>query len=109
MALKELAVEQRLLREGPGVVVFLPPRLELRVRVAPRGQGLEPVGQGVANGVRKGGLLPPDYALRDQPLAREGPAQEVFAHAVAVQLELRVYGHDVAHEVQVPEGYARFQ
>lgn len=83
--------------------------LKIRVGVHAPGQGAELVGQGVAHGVGKGGLLAPEDGFGQQALALEGAAQEVFANAVAVHFELRVYGHYVAHEVEVPEGHPRLQ
>src|SRR5699024_12721867 len=42
-------------------------------------------------------------------VALKGLAQQVLALAVGVELARRVDGHDIAHKVQVAEGYAGFQ
>ena len=69
---------------------------------------LQVVHHGVAHGVAEGGLFPHENFL-GEVVPLEGPAEQVFALAVVVALDLRVNGHDVLDEIQIPEGDPGFQ
>ena len=90
------------------MIVLPPPLVEFPVGVPPPGVLLQVVHQGVAHRVGEGRLFPPQDTL-GEPVSFKGFAQEIFAHAVFVQLFLRIDGHDILHKVQVAEGHPGLQ
>ena len=62
----------------------------------------------MAHRVGEGRLFPPQDTL-GEPVSFKSFAQEIFAHAVFVQLFLRIDGHDILHKVQVAEGHPGLQ
>ena len=59
--------------------------------------------------VAESGFLPPKNLLRQKVIVGKGPAEQIFAHAVAVHFQRRVNGHGVAHEGKIAKGYPGFQ
>lgn len=70
---------------------------------------LQIVDHGVAHGVGEGRLLPPEDIVRQDMIVRERLTQEVFAHVIRVQLQLRTDGHDVFYKIQIAERDSGFE
>ena len=63
----------------------------------------------MADCVGKCRLLPPEYPVGQDVVIGKGTAQQIFAHVVAVYLELGVDAHDIADKIEIAERDPRFK
>ena len=63
----------------------------------------------MAHRVGERGLLPPEDIVGQDMIVGERLAQEVFAHVIRVELQLRPDGHDVSDEIQIAERDSGFK
>ena len=108
VALENLAVQQRLLRERLRMRVFFPERFKLLVGVLLLRKFLQIVHHRVTDRVGERRLFAVQNVVR-QIVAFKRMTKQVLALAVFVQLQLRVHAHDVLDEIEVAERHARFE